>query len=57
MSKNEGKIKLMAKPIEATPILKGMDLTEFVNSLSRKDSQASKQRRQSALSLLNKVKK
>jgi hypothetical protein len=47
----------MAKPIEATPVLKGLDLISFVASLGRKDSTESKQRRKSASSLLSKVKK
>lgn len=49
--------KFMAKPIEATPILKGRDLVEFSRALQKKDSPASKKRRQSALSLLKKVSK
>lgn len=49
--------KLMAKPIEATPILKGEDLVNFVKSLGKKDTPVSKRRRSSALSLLQKVSK
>ncbi|MEW9697591.1 hypothetical protein [Paenibacillus sp. SI8] len=57
MDRDERKIKLMAKPIDATPILKGQDLVDFVNSLSKRDSKESAAKRKSALSLLKRVKK
>ncbi|GAB6422730.1 hypothetical protein bcgnr5372_26260 [Bacillus luti] len=49
--------KLIAKPIGETPVLKGQDLANLVNSLAKKDNDISKQRRSSALSLLHKVSK
>ena len=52
-----GEGKLMAKPIEATPILKGQDLMNFAKALKKKDSESSRKRRNSALSLLRKVSK
>ncbi|MBN9655975.1 hypothetical protein J0K78_16995 [Halobacillus sp. GSS1] len=45
----------MAKPIEATPVLKGEDLKNFVKTLNKKDTEYSKQRRNSALSLLQRI--
>jgi hypothetical protein len=57
MDREERKIKLMAKPIEATPILRGYDLTNFVASLTKTDSKASKTKRKNALALLKNVKK
>ncbi|WP_170211234.1 hypothetical protein [Robertmurraya siralis] len=45
----------MAKPIEATPVLKGKDLINFTMSLKKKDSLKSKQKRQSALEMLKKA--
>lgn len=47
--------KLMAKPIEATPVLSGIDLVNFAKSLTKKDSNASKQKRKSALEMLRKA--
>lgn len=47
--------KLMAKPIEATPILKGQDLFNFAKSLSKKDTLRSQEKRKSALSMLRKA--
>jgi hypothetical protein len=49
--------KLMAKPIESTPVLRGRDLVNFVHSLGKKDSAESMSKRQSALSLLKRVRK
>jgi hypothetical protein len=57
MERKEGKIELMAKPIEATPVLKGQDLVDFVKSLSNKETPQSVARRKSALTLLKQVKK
>ncbi|MED1599771.1 hypothetical protein [Alkalihalophilus marmarensis] len=45
----------MAKPIEATPILKGQDLFNFAKSLSKKDTLRSQEKRKSALSMLRKA--
>lgn len=45
----------MAKPIEATPILKGQDLLNFAMSLKKKDTAASIEKRQSALEMLRKA--
>jgi len=49
--------KFMAKPIEATPILKGSDLVNFSKALNKQDSQESRARRKSALTLLRSVTK
>jgi hypothetical protein len=57
MDREERKIKLMAKPIEATPILKGSDLANFVTSLTKPDSKESEIKRKNALSLLKNVKR
>jgi len=43
-------VKIMAKPIEATPILKGKDLIELVKDLKRPDT--NKARREKALKVL-----
>lgn len=53
MCEEEG--ELMAKPIEATPVLKGQDLVNFAMSLKKKDSVVSKQKRISALEMLRKA--
>lgn len=45
----------MAKPIEVTPVLRGQDLVNFAMSLNKKDTLASKQKRQSALEMLRKA--
>ncbi|WP_168120529.1 hypothetical protein [Paenibacillus sp. HB172176] len=55
--KNGKKGKLMAKPIEATPVLRGEDLINFVESLKKTDTKASREKRKSALTLLKKVRK
>lgn len=57
MDKKGRKVSLVAKPIEATPVLKGNDLASLVQSLYKKDSQESKLRRQSAFASLKKVRK
>ncbi|KKM12629.1 hypothetical protein SY88_02590 [Clostridiales bacterium PH28_bin88] len=46
----EEEVKIMAKPIEATPILKGKDLVELVKDLKRPDT--NKARREKALKVL-----
>lgn len=51
---NKGE-KLMAKPIEATPVLRGQDLVNFAKSLTKKDSTVSRQKRKSALEMLRKA--
>ncbi len=43
----------MAKPIEATPILKGQDLVDLVNDIKRTDR--NKRRRTEALEALRKI--
>lgn len=48
-------VKLMATPIEATPILKGKDLVDLVKDLRRPDT--NKARRNKALKLLLNVTK
>lgn len=48
---------LMAKPIEATPVLRGQDLVHFANALKKKDSEQSRKRRKSALSLVQSISK
>ncbi len=48
-------VKLMASPIEATPILKGKDLVDLVKDLKRPDT--NKDRRTKALKLLHNVMK
>ncbi|WP_418792152.1 hypothetical protein [Phosphitispora sp. TUW77] len=48
-------VKLMAKPIEATPVLKGKDLVDLVKDLQRPD--INKHRRSKALKLLVNVTK
>lgn len=53
MKKGEG--KLMAKPIESTPVLKGKDLINFAQSLKKEDTAKSLSVRKAALSLLEKV--
>lgn len=55
MSKKED--KYMAKPIEATPTLKGIDLKNFVQALKISDSTASLEKRKNAFELLNKARK
>ncbi|MED1471785.1 hypothetical protein [Bacillus salipaludis] len=45
----------MAKPIEATPVLRGQDLVNFAMSLKKKDSVESKQKRLSALDMLRRA--
>lgn len=55
--KDNGRSKFMAKPIEATPILRGEDLVKFAESLQKQDSPVSKEKRQSALSMLRKATK
>ncbi|MDF2922158.1 MAG: hypothetical protein K0R57_1072 [Paenibacillaceae bacterium] len=57
MGRDEKEIKLMAKPIKATPVLKGQDLIDLVQSLSKKDSADSQAKRKSALASLRKVRK
>lgn len=47
----------MAKPIEATPVLRGKDLVNFAQSLAKTESQASVEKRASARSLLKRVTK
>ncbi|WP_180955521.1 MULTISPECIES: hypothetical protein [Bacillus] len=47
----------MAKPFEATPVLQGQDLANFALSFNKKDSVASKQKRQLALDMLRKATK
>jgi hypothetical protein len=51
------RVKLMAKPIEATPVLRGDDLVTFAKSLSKTASPASVAKRASARSLLKRVTK
>ena len=43
-------VKIMAAPIQSTPILKGKDLVDLVNDLKKPDN--GKSRRQKALKLL-----
>jgi hypothetical protein len=57
MSDKKKEDKLMAKPIESTPVLKGQDLIDFVHSLAKKDSEQSNAKRQSALTLLKRIRK
>jgi hypothetical protein len=47
----------MAKPIEATPVLKGKDLVDFVQTLTKKPSIESIHHRKSAQALLRKATK
>ena len=47
----------MAKPIEATPVLKGQDLVNFTKALAKKDSKVSLEKRKSALAMLRKATK
>lgn len=46
----ERKIKIMATPISATPVLKGQDLVRLVKDLNRPDK--NKEQRQKALNAL-----
>lgn len=45
----------MAKPIDATPILRGEDLIQFVKGLQKKDSPSSQEKRKAALEMLRKA--
>lgn len=54
---SEKEDKYMAKPIEATPILKGIDLKNFVQALKTSDSAASLEKRKNAFKLLKKATK
>ena len=49
---------LMAKPIEATPVLRGEDAVEFLKSIEhKKPTDENKRRRKEAVSLLRKAMK
>lgn len=48
----------MAKPIEATPVLRGEDAVEFLKSIEhKKPTDENKRRRKAAVSLLRKAMK